>query len=41
VLTPADAAEFCPPLSREPLSADQAGQVAPMPKALAEPVRLR
>jgi hypothetical protein len=41
VLTPADAAECCPLLSREPLSADQASQVAPMPKALAEPVRLR
>jgi ArsR family transcriptional regulator, arsenate/arsenite/antimonite-responsive transcriptional repressor len=41
VLTPADAAVCCPPLSREPLSADQAEQVAPMLKALAEPVRLR
>jgi ArsR family transcriptional regulator, arsenate/arsenite/antimonite-responsive transcriptional repressor len=41
VLDPADAAACCPPLSREPLSADQAGQVAPLLKALADPVRLR
>jgi ArsR family transcriptional regulator len=31
----------CTPLAREPLSADQAAQVAPMLKALADPVRLR
>jgi ArsR family transcriptional regulator len=31
----------CPPLSREPLSQAQAEQVAPMLKALADPVRLR
>src|ERR1700745_2263090 len=36
-----DAAACCPPLSREPLSAEQAAQVAPLLKALAEPVRLR
>jgi ArsR family transcriptional regulator, arsenate/arsenite/antimonite-responsive transcriptional repressor len=41
VLSPADTAACCPPLSREPLSAEQAGQVAPLLKALADPVRLR
>jgi len=41
VLTPADTAACCPPLSREPLSRAQAGQVAPLLKALADPVRLR
>jgi ArsR family transcriptional regulator len=41
VLTPADTAACCPPLSAEPLSAEQAAQVAPLLKALAEPVRLR
>src|SRR5215468_8470395 len=40
-LSPADTAACCPPLSREPLSAEQAAQVAPLLKALAEPVRLR
>ena len=41
VLSPADTAACCPPLSREPLSAEQATQVAPLLKALADPVRLR
>jgi len=41
LLTPADTAACCPPLSAEPLSAEQAAQVAPLLKALAEPVRLR
>ena len=41
MLTPADPAACCPPLSAEPLSAEQAAQVAPLLKALAEPVRLR
>jgi ArsR family transcriptional regulator, arsenate/arsenite/antimonite-responsive transcriptional repressor len=41
VLSPADTAACCPPLSREPLSAAQAVQVAPLLKALADPVRLR
>src|SRR6266516_1435891 len=41
VLSPADTAACCPPLSREPLSAEQAERVAPRLKALAEPVRLR
>src|SRR6476660_7028386 len=36
MLSPADTAACCPPLSRE-----QAAQVAPLLKALAEPVRLR
>ena len=40
-LSPADTAACCPPLSREPLSAGQAAQVAPLLKALADPVRLR
>ncbi len=31
----------CAPLSQVPLSPEQAGQVAPLLKALAEPVRLR
>jgi len=41
VLSPADSAACCPPLSAEPLSQAQAEQVAPLLKALAEPVRLR
>jgi ArsR family transcriptional regulator len=41
VLTPLETAVCCPPLSAEPLSADQAEQVVPLLKALAEPVRLR
>ena len=41
VLSPAERAACCPPLSREPLSRDQAEQVAPLLKALADPVRLR
>jgi ArsR family transcriptional regulator, arsenate/arsenite/antimonite-responsive transcriptional repressor len=41
MLSPADTAACCPPLSREPLSAEQAAQVAPLLKALADPVRLR
>jgi ArsR family transcriptional regulator len=31
----------CTPLSREPMTEDQAQQVAPLLKALADPVRLR
>ena len=31
----------CTPLSREPMSEEQANQVAPLLKALADPVRLR
>jgi ArsR family transcriptional regulator, arsenate/arsenite/antimonite-responsive transcriptional repressor len=41
VLDPASPAACCPPLSAEPLSQAQAEQVAPLLKALAEPVRLR
>ena len=41
VLDPAGAAPCCPPLSAEPLSAEQAELVAPQLKALADPVRLR
>ena len=41
MLAPADPAVCCPPLSAEPLSAEQAARVAPLLKALAEPVRLR
>src|ERR1700749_4595400 len=41
VLDPASAAACCPPLSAEPLSQAQAELIAPLLKALAEPVRLR
>jgi ArsR family transcriptional regulator len=41
VLHPADPAVCCPPLSVQPLSQAQAEQVAPLLKALADPVRLR
>ncbi len=41
VLTAADVAACCPPLAAEPLSAGQAQLIAPMLKALADPVRLR
>ena len=40
-LTPVQAVACCPPLTREPLSAEQAERVAPLVKALADPVRLR
>ena len=41
VLSPADTAACCSPLTSEPLTMEQATQVAPMLKALADPVRLR
>jgi ArsR family transcriptional regulator len=41
VLDPAEAAACCPPLSARPLSPRQAEQIAPLLKALADPVRLR
>ncbi len=41
LLDPAGKAVCCPPLAEEPLSADQAHQIAPLLKALADPVRLR
>ncbi len=41
VLAPADAVACCAPLLDEPLTMAQAEQVAPLLKALADPVRLR
>jgi ArsR family transcriptional regulator len=41
LLTPADSAACCSPLSAQPMTMEQAGQVAPLMKALADPVRLR
>jgi ArsR family transcriptional regulator, arsenate/arsenite/antimonite-responsive transcriptional repressor len=41
VLDPVGTAACCPPLSAQSLSEEQAGQIAPLLKALAEPVRLR
>jgi ArsR family transcriptional regulator len=41
VLDPVGTAACCPPLSAQPLSEEQAGLIAPLLKALAEPVRLR
>ena len=41
VLDPVGTAACCSPLSAQPLSMDQAEQVAPLLKALADPVRLR
>jgi ArsR family transcriptional regulator len=41
VLSPAETAACCAPLSAGPLTMDQAEQVAPLLKALADPVRLR
>jgi ArsR family transcriptional regulator, arsenate/arsenite/antimonite-responsive transcriptional repressor len=40
-LTPVEAVACCSPLSREPLSQEAADRIAPMLKALADPVRLR
>jgi ArsR family transcriptional regulator len=40
-LTPVEAVACCPPLTQEPLSAQQAERIAPLVKALADPVRLR
>ncbi len=40
-LTPVEAVACCSPLTREPLSAEQAERVMPLVKALADPVRLR
>ena len=40
-LTPVQAAACCPPLAREPLSEADAEGIAPLLKALADPVRLR
>ena len=41
VISPAETAACCAPLTAAPLTMDQAEQVAPLLKALAEPVRLR
>jgi ArsR family transcriptional regulator, arsenate/arsenite/antimonite-responsive transcriptional repressor len=41
VLTPAETAACCSPLAAQPLTMQQAEQVAPLLKALADPVRLR
>ena len=41
LLTPAETAACCAPLSAQPLSMEQAAQVAPLLKALSDPVRLR
>ena len=41
VVSPAETAACCVPLSAQPLTMEQAEQVAPLLKALADPVRLR
>jgi ArsR family transcriptional regulator, arsenate/arsenite/antimonite-responsive transcriptional repressor len=41
LLTPLETVACCPPLSRRPLSMEQAEQVTPLLKALADPARLR
>ena len=41
VISPAETAACCAPLTDAPLTMDQAEQVAPLLKALADPVRLR
>ena len=40
-LTPVQAVACCSPLTKEPLDADAAARIAPLLKALADPVRLR
>jgi ArsR family transcriptional regulator len=40
-LTPVEAVACCSPLTREPLSAAAAERIAPLVKAIADPVRLR
>ncbi len=40
-LTPVEAVACCSPLTREPLSVDAAERIAPLVKAIADPVRLR
>ena len=40
-LTPVEAIACCPPVTREPLSAEAAARISPLLKALADPVRLR
>ncbi|HUQ00588.1 MAG TPA: metalloregulator ArsR/SmtB family transcription factor [Aeromicrobium sp.] len=41
LLTPAETVACCPPLVSAPLSSEQAERIAPMLKAIADPVRLR
>jgi ArsR family transcriptional regulator len=41
LLSPVESAGCCAPLSHEPMTQEQAEQVAPLLKALADPVRLR
>jgi ArsR family transcriptional regulator len=40
-LTPIETVACCAPLATEPLTADTAARIAPLLKALADPVRLR
>jgi ArsR family transcriptional regulator len=40
-LTPVEAVACCPPVTREALSAEAAERIAPLVKAIADPVRLR
>lgn len=40
-LSPAEAVACCSPLAKEPIDADSAARIAPLLKALADPVRLR
>src|SRR5213080_659737 len=40
-LTPVQAVACCTPLTREPLTAEQAERISPLVKAIADPVRLR
>lgn len=40
-LTPVETAACCSPLTSKPLTSEQAEQIAPLLKALADPVRLR
>jgi len=40
-LTPVEAVACCSPLSADPLTGDQAERIAPLLKAMADPVRLR
>jgi ArsR family transcriptional regulator len=40
-ITPVQAVACCSPLTKEPLSHEQAERIAPLVKAIADPVRLR
>ena len=40
-LSPVEAVACCSPLAKQPLSSEQAARIAPLLKALADPVRLR